>query len=328
MRAAWYERNGPAREVLTVGEMDTPDVGPGEVRVRVHASGVNPSDVKNRVGFRGRTIPFPRVVPHSDGAGVIDAVGEGVPASRVGQRVWTWNAQWRRPFGTAAQYVVLPSAQTVLLPEQTNFAEGACLAIPAITAHRCVFADGPVAGQTILVAGGAGAVGHYAVQLAKWGGATVITTVSSPEKAEHARLAGADHVLNYRQDDVPARVRALTDGEGVDRIVEVEFGGNLSLDLDVLKPNSVVAAYGSDAEPEPRLPFYSLISKDVTVRYVLMYILPDAARQAAIRDITTCLQGGALRHAIARRFPLAEIAAAHEAVESHKIVGNVVVDVD
>ena len=328
MRAAWYERNGPARDVIEVGDIPTPDPGPGEVRVKLRTSGVNPSDVKNRGGWRGRTISFPRVIPHSDGAGVIDAVGEGVPRTRLGERVWTYNAQWRRPFGTAAEYVVLPSAQAVRLPENIDFAEGSCLGIPTLTAHRSVFADGPVRGLTVLVSGGAGAVGHYAVQLARWGGATVITTVSSSEKAERARAAGASHVVNYRTENVVERVRDITAGEGVDRIVEVEFGGDLATDLAVLRSNGVIAAYGSDAEPEPRLPFYSLISQGVTVHYLLMYILPEAALQAALADITACLEGGVLQHAIARRFPLEETAAAHEAVESHQMIGNVVVDID
>lgn len=327
MRAAWYERNGPAREVLTVGQQDTPEAKPGEVLVRLRTSGVNPSDVKRRGGWRGQSMPFPRVVPHSDGAGTIERVGQGVSESRIGERAWTYNAAWQRPFGTAAEYVALPAAQAVRLPEGTDFAAGACLGIPAMTAHRCVFADGPVSGQTILVSGGAGAVGHYAVQWAKWGGATVITTVSSPEKAEHAHGAGADHVVDYRAEDVAARVRELTGGAGVDRVVEVAFGANLATDLDVIKPNGVIATYDSMADLEPRLPFYRFLTADLTVRFVLMYILPDAARHGYIQDVTACLEAGVLRHAVARRFPLADVAAAHEAVESGQVIGNIVVDV-
>src|SRR5262249_6861741 len=201
MRAAWYEKNGAAAEVLTVGEMETPRPGLGEVRVRLATSGVNPSDVKSRAGT-ARKIAFPRVIPHSDGAGEIDRVGEGVPPSRVGERVWTWNGQWKRPFGTAAEYVVLPSAQAVPLPAHIDFADGACLGIPALTAwHALALADAH-AGTTLLIAGGAGAVAHYAIQFAKARGTRVITTVSSPQKAEVARAAGADHTVDNKRENV------------------------------------------------------------------------------------------------------------------------------
>ena len=328
MRAVWYERKGPAREVLHVGHVDTPTAGLGEVRVRVHVSGVNPSDTKNRGAWRGNVdMPFPRVIPHQDGAGVIDQVGEGVPAARVGERVWLYEAQLGRPFGTAAEYIVLASANAVRLPDNTTFAEGACLGIPTLTAHRCVFADGPVEGQTVLVTGGAGAVGNYAVQLAKWGGARVITTVSSAEKAEVARAAGADHVLNYRTDDVVARIGEITGGQGVHRIVEVAFGANLPISQAVLRPRGVIAAYSSDAEPEPKLPFSAFLRKDATIRTVLVYVMDQAAHQAAIDDVMRYLEAGTLRYVIARHFSLDQIAAAHETVERGQAIGNVVVDV-
>ena len=210
MRAAYYEKNGPARDVLKVGEVETPRAGPGEVRVRLATSGVNPSDVKSRAGLT-RKIAFSRVIPHSDGAGTIDQVGDGVPAARVGERVWTWNAQWRRPFGTCAEYVVLPAALAVPLPDQIDFAAGACLGIPAMTAHHAVAVADAWAGSTLLIAGGAGAVGNYAIQFAKERGAVVITTVSSDAKAEVALKAGADHVINYRSEPVGERVMELTD---------------------------------------------------------------------------------------------------------------------
>ena len=209
MRVAYYERNGSARDVLRVGEVETPQPARNEVRVRLHTSGVNPSDVKNRAGLT-RKIAFPRVIPHSDGAGEIEAVGEGVPACRIGERVWVWNGQWRRPFGTAAQFVVLPAEQAVPLPANTGMDDGACLGIPAYTAYHAVVLAGVKEGSTVLVAGGAGAVGHYAVQFAKRRKATVITTVSSPEKAAIARQAGADHVIDYRRENVGARVKAIT----------------------------------------------------------------------------------------------------------------------
>ncbi|HLI28100.1 MAG TPA: NADPH:quinone reductase [Chloroflexota bacterium] len=328
MRAAWYERKGPAREVLQLGELPPPTPGPGEVRVRVHFSGVNPSDTKNRSGWQGNlAMPFPRIIPHQDGAGVIDAVGEGVPATRAGERVWVYEAQLGRPFGTAAEYVVVPSEQAVPLPPGVDLAVGACLGVPAMTAHYCVFADGPVAGQTVLVTGGAGAVGCYAVQWAKLGGARVLATVSSEEKAAVARAAGADAVLNYRAEDVAARVLELTGGAGVDRVVEVAFGANLSVTQAVLKPNGVVAAYSSDAEPQPRLPFRAFLQKNAVIRTVLVYVMPRAAHAAAVRDITTALEAGRLQHLIGRRLPLAGIAAAHEAVEQGAVLGKVLVEI-
>jgi NADPH2:quinone reductase len=326
MKAAWYEEKGGARDVLRVGEMAVPEMGPGEVRVRLHASGVNPTDVKGRSGWRGAArMPFPRIVPHQDGAGVIEGVGAGVPESRLGQRVWLFEAQWQRPFGTAAEYAVVPARQAVRLPEAASFEEGACLGIPAMTAHRCLFADGAIAGQSVLVAGGAGAVGYYAVQLAKWGGATVIATVSSKEQETLVRAAGADHAVDRKTEDVAARVQALTGGRGVDRVVEVAFGANLKTDLAVLAKNGVIATYASDDEHEPRLPFYPLMMAGVTVHFVLVYVMPEAAHEAAAKDITTCLEAGRLQHAITRRFSLDEIAEAHEAQERGHLGGKALV---
>lgn len=325
MRAAWYEKNGPAAEVLRVGEMPVPEPGPGEVRVRVVASGLNPTDVKSRAG--SRPMGFPRVVPHQDGAGVIDAVGPGVPAARVGERVWMFIVQFQRPWGTAAEFTVVPAKLAVTLPRATGFAEGACLGIPAVTAHRCLFADGPVAGQTVLVTGGAGAVGHYAVQLAKWGGARVIATVSSPAKAARAAAAGADHTVNYRTGDPAAEILALTGGAGVDRIVDVDFGGNLATSLKVVKVNGTIAAYASMGDAEPKLPFYALMTRNVTVRPVLIYTMPERAKDEAAADVVRLVEAGRLQHQIGARFPLARIVEAHEAQESGQVIGNIVVDV-
>ncbi len=327
MRAAWYEKLGNAQDVLSVGFVDIPEVGSGEVRVKVHASGVNPSDVKQRSGWGGLKMRHPRVIPHNDGAGVIEAVGEGVSPSRIGERVWIYEATLSRPFGTAAEYVVVASDNAVFLPDNTEFAAGACLGVPAMTAHYSVFQDGAVAGQTILVTGGAGAVGNYAIQLAKWGGARAIATVSSPEKAEIARAAGADYIINYKTEDVAARVKEITGKEGVDRVVEVDFASNIETNLAVLKRNGVIATYASDSNVQPQIPFYQLVYKNVTVHYVLVYVMPKAAHQAAAEDITTCLKAGVLNHVIAQRFPLAEIAAAHEAVESGRAIGNQVVEI-
>jgi len=326
MKAAFYDRNGPADDVLQVGEMPKQTPAAGEVLVRVHASGVNPSDVKSRTGLRSK-MAWPRVVPQSDGAGVIEAVGAGIDPARVGERVWIWNGQWQRPMGTAAEYIALPGLQASHLPDNTPFEAGACLGIPAMTAHRCVFADGPVAGQKILVTGGAGAVGHYAIQLARWGGAQVIATASGPEKAAHAKAAGADRVVNYKTEDVAAAVKDFTQGQGVDRIVEVEFGGNLSTSLACLKTNGIIATYASGAVMEPKLPFYPMMFQGVTIRMVLVYILPEAARRQSIQDINHALAQGALVHAIAETYPLERIAEAHKAVESGKMIGNVVVSI-
>jgi NADPH2:quinone reductase len=331
MRAAWYERTGPAREVLRLGELPDPVPGPGEVLVRIRTSGVNPSDTKQRGGWRGATPAFPKIVPHADGAGEIIAVGKGVEAERVGERVWLRNAvglyDASRGMGTAAELCALPSTQALPLPDSVDFAAGACFGIPASTAHRAVLADGAVAGQTILVQGGAGAVGHYAVQFAKLGGARVIATVSSPEKGSHARAGGADVVIDRRREDVTARVRDETDGQGVDRIVEVDFGANVAIDVAVIKVNGTIASYSSTSVPEPVFPYYPLAFRGVTLRLVQGYLLPPEAREAAFADITRFCEEGRLRHAVAARFSLDEIAAAHECVERGEALGNVVVDV-
>jgi NADPH:quinone reductase len=329
VRAAWYERTGPASEVLVIGELPAPAPATGEVLVRVHASGVNPSDTKQRAGWRGAKPAFARIVPHSDGAGEIVDVGADVSRARIGERVWLYNGvglyDAKRASGTAAEFIALPQAQAIPLPAPLNYEAGACLGIPAQTAHRAVFADGPVDGQTILVAGGAGAVAHYAIQFAKLGGARVLTTISSPEKAAHARAAGADTVIDRRAEDIVARVMEETGGAGVDRIVEVDFGANLALDVKIIKTNGVIASYSSTAAPEPTLPYYPLAFKGVTIRLVQGYNLPAAARQAAIAAINAFSVSGKLQHAIDTSFPLADIARAHERLESGRAIGNVVV---
>lgn len=323
MLAAWYERNGPAAEVLQVGKMEPTEPGPGEIRIRLHASGLNPSDVKSRAGTT-RKIAHPRVVPNSDGAGVVEKVGPSVAGFAPGQRVWCFNGQWARAFGTSAQSITLPAAQVARLPEGLDFAQGACLGIPVMTAHRCLFADGPISGQQVLVTGGAGVVGHYAVQLAKWAGAKVIATVSSDAKAEHARKAGADHLVNYRTERVAERVKALG---GVDRVVDVDLGANLADSLAVLRPNGVLAGYASMGKPVLELPFYGHLALNVTLRVVLVYTMPDAAKAAAVADIERWAKAGRPQFAIARRFPLAEAVAAHEFVERGDKIGHVVLDI-
>lgn len=326
MQAAWYEQTGAAKDVLKTGEIDKPEPGKGEVRVKIHCSGINPSDTKNRSGWEGMKMQFDRVIPHNDGAGVIDGVGEGV-SQRVGERVWLYETQLSRPFGTAAEFTVLPSEQAVTLPDSTSFAEGACLGVPAMTAHYCVFADGEVEGKTVLVAGGTGAVGNYAVQLAKWGGAKVIATVGSNEKKAIAKDSGADEVINYKSEDVADRVKEITQGEGVDRIVEVAFATNLKVNQEIIKPNGAIATYSSGESNNPEIPFLPFLLKNTLVRFVLVYAMPKQAHQAAAKDITTCLKEGVFKHLIAQKFPLSEIVTAHEAVEKGEGIGNIVIEI-
>jgi NADPH2:quinone reductase len=327
MRAAYYESVGLALDVMRVGERATPQPQAGEVRVRVHVSGVNPSDVKARAGARGALI-YPYVIPHSDGAGVIESIGSGVAPARLGERVWTWNAAWRRPFGTCAEFVCLPSEQAVTLPRNIEFDAGACLGIPAMTACHAALGDGSLSGKTVLVTGGAGAVGHYAVQVAKWSGARVITTVSGAAKAAHAKSAGADHVINYREQDVVKVIQELTAGAGVDRIIEVEFGGNLAVSNQVLKVGGVIAAYGSAAVPAPTLPFYPMMFNHTTVHMLLVYLLTGTQRQAACGLINRALDAGVLTHPIGARFALGDTAQAHVALETGSVIGNVVITID
>jgi NADPH2:quinone reductase len=329
MQAAFYERTGPAAEVLQFADLPDPQPGPGELRVRLRWSGVNPSDVKSRAGLRNPVMPFPRIVPHSDGMGVVDAVGEGVAADRIGQRVWVWNAAWGRPFGTAAQYIVLPQAQAVALPDNVADEAGACLGIPALTALHAVRMPGSdgagVAGQRVLVAGGAGAVGHYAVQFARLlGAAQVIATTSTAEKAALARAAGADVTIDYRQADAAAQLREATQGQGVDRIIELDIAANAALDVDALRPGGDLVVYGSGATPF-ELPFFPLIAKNLNLRFFIVYHLAPADRQRCEAALTGWLQRGALQHNIAQRLPLAQIAEAHDAVAQGRVAGNLVV---
>lgn len=327
MRATFYEALGPARSVLTVGEVETPSPQAGEVLVRLAASGVNPSDVKKRAGWLGGSLEYDRIVPHSDGAGTIEAVGDGVPCTRAGERVWVYNGQWNRAMGTAAEYIALPSNQAVALPDAVDFAAGACLGIPACTAHYALFWQGPVDGLTVLVQGGAGAVGQYAIQLAALSGARVIATISSPEKAAMARAAGAQATIDYKAEDVVAGVMDFTGGRGVDRIVEVDFGTNFKIDAAVLKQRGAIAAYSSSRAPQFEFDYYALGYKGARLTFVQVYMLNDVERAAAVADLTRIMVSGALRHDVRHRFPLHQIAEAHELMESGAILGNIVVDI-
>lgn len=327
MKAAWFESFGKAQQVIRIGERPTPAAAAGEVLVRMKTSAVNPSDVKKRAGSSPALLDQGFVIPNSDGAGVIEAVGAGVPSSRIGERVWVYQAQHGRRSGTAAEYLAIDARRAAPLPEPAGFEVGACLGIPVMTAHRCVFADGPVDGQSLLVTGGAGRVGYYAIQWAKSAGARVIATASRPEDERTCREVGADAVVNHRQAGWGERVKAANGGAPVDRVVEVEFGANLAEVLQCIGTGGTIATYSSMQAPEPKLPFYRMMFMDLTVRMVLVYVMPEAAKQAAIADIGRYLAEGRLRHRIAHRLPLEELARANELVEQGELRGCVVVDI-
>ncbi len=323
MLAARYENTGPASDVLRVEEIATPEPGPGEVLVRVRVSGVNPTDVKSRSGATG-PLRADFQIPDQDGAGVIEAVGEGVDRARVGQRVWLYFAAFKRPWGTAAEYTVIPADQAVPLPEGVSEDLGASLGIPALTAHRCLLADGPIDGRTVLVAGGAGSVGHAAIELATYLGAHVIATVSGEEKAELARRAGAHEVVNYRDDDAIDQVRAAAP-DRVHRVVEVALGANLELDVAVCARNAAISTYADDG-PAPELEVRRLMAANLVLRFVMVYVMGADAVRAAVEGVTDALEAGALTPLPLHRFGLEQAAAAHEAVESAAI-GKVLVDI-
>lgn len=325
MRAIWYDRTGPAREVLQLGDRPTPEPGQGQALIRVRASGVNPSDAGMRAG--PAPMAYPRITPNSDGAGVVEAVGPGVSPAWVGKRVWFYNGQRNgRAFGSAAEYIELDVDLLSVLPDQVSFAEGATLGIPCMTAHRSLFLAGSVQGRTVLVTGGAGAVGHYAVQLAAWAGASVIATVSSEEKAERARAGGAHHVIDYRREDVAARVRELTDGEGVHHVVDVDFGGNLAATLACVRLNGSIAYYATKGAREPVVPAGAMMGLNLQVSGVYLPVSPHEARRRAQADITRWIGTGERILSVAGRFPLEDCAGAHELVESGGKVGTVVVE--
>ena len=320
MRAAFYERNGTARDVMRVGDVETPHATAGEVRVKLAVSGVNPSDVKSRQGLT-RKIAWPRVIPQSDGAGTIDEVGAGVPKSRLGERVWIWNGQWKRPFGTAAEYIVLPSEQAAQLPDNVSFEAGACLGIPAMTAIHAVALADLEPQSRVLISGGGGAVSQYAIQFAKKRGAAVITTISSPEKASAASEAGADHCIDYKREDVGARMREVTGGALADCVIELDLSANAKLLPAVLRPKGRVVIYGTG--PEATLPSAFCLTNTIGLQFFLVYELDAAERAAALAGIAEASSW--LKHRIAQpTYTLDDIAAAHEAVERGSL-GNVVV---
>lgn len=324
MKAAWYDAQGDAEKVIQVGSFDKPICGDNEVIVKIFASGINPSDVKRRMGSRGK-MEYPKIIPHSDGAGIIETIGKNIDPQRLGERVWVYNGQWNRPFGTAAEYISINQELAIHLPNNIDFEIGACLGIPAFTAHRAVFGEGTVTNKVVLVTGGAGSVGYFAIQMAKWGGARVIATVSSDEKAKMAKEAGADFVLNYKTQNIANQVMMLT-GDGVDHIVEVDFGGNLETNVSILKINGSISTYASMGNTTPILPFYPLMQKSINIRLIFVYDLPKVARLSAVKDITQMLKDNSLNAKISHRFKLDDIVEAHKIIESGKTNGNVIIN--
>jgi NADPH2:quinone reductase len=325
MKAVWYDKQGPAREVLNYGDMPTPESGPGEVRIKLEASGVNPSDTYRRAGTAD-PMEYPRVIANSDGAGIVDQIGPGAKRYKVGDRVWLYNGQRNgRAFGTAAEYIALDENLVTSLPDNVSFAEGATLGVPGMTAWVCLFHAGPIDGQTVLVTGGAGAVGHYGIQLAKWGGARVITTVSSPQKAKIAHAAGADLVIDYKQEDVAERVRKFSP-TGVDRIVEVDFGGNIATTEKLLSRFSTVAIYATKGNVKPQVTVRVLTSKNVTIYCMQLPLTPMPLQRKAQAGMAEWLAGGRRIHMVAAQFPLKETVGAHLAVEAGTKLGTVIVD--
>ena len=328
MRAVRYTHTGPAAEVLERVDLPVPEPGTGEVLVAVAVSAVNPHDTKLRAGWREPRTDI-NIVPHGDGAGRIVAVGPEVAPSRIGERVWFFGAgHGAAHMGSAAQFTTVAAAHAARLPDTATYADGACLGIPALTAHRALFWDGPVRDQTVLVSGGAGAVGGYAIQLAKMDGATVVATVSSRAKAEFALDRGADYAVDYKTEDVVARISDITGGAGVDRIVEVDFGANVALNAKLLRSGGVIASYSSTRQPEPVFPYYDYGAKSATIHFVRDADIPESARQSAIAMITAALENGTLKHTIDSRYSLDEISAAHERQEGGGYIGKILIEVN
>jgi len=328
MQAVWYNKFGSAENVLEVGEYQTPEPAQGDVKVRIHASGVNPSDTKKRLGANPALLNNGPVIPNSDGSGEIVALGEGVNNRNIGERVWIYNAQFGRQEGTSAQFVCIPSNQAVWMPDNASYEIGAMMGIPAMTAHRCVCVDGSVDGQILLVTGGAGRVGYYATQWAKYFGATVIATGSSNKSVEHCKQAGADFVVGHPSNKTATEILEFTSGRKVDRIVDGDFGVNLPSALDVLKTNGVIATYSSMTNMNPVIPFVRMMFMDITVRMVLVYAMPGEAKQQAIEDITDMLTGGNFDHRVAATFPLEQSAKAHNEIERGDNYGSVIITIN
>ena len=325
MRAAYYERQGPAEEVLIIGELPMPEPGPDEVRVKIHVSGINPSDIKARTAFSAAMM-FSRIIPHQDGAGVIDAVGTNVPACRLGERVWIYEAQYGGASGTAAEFVVIPSGQAIALPDNVSYEVGAALGIPALTAHRCLFADGALTGRRVLVHGGAGVVGTAAILLAKWAGAWVATTVMDSRQASVAEANGADLVIYRSAEKIAETLNKATDGLGIDRIVDVNLKANLDTNMACLAQGGVISSYATlSATEELSIPLLQAMIHGCVFRFVYIYNVPAEAKRLAITDITACLNTGAYLPRVAMNLHLDKIADAHTSLESGSAIGKVLI---
>lgn len=326
VRAIVYDRFGAAKDVLQLKDLPKPIVKAGQVLVRLRASGVNPSDIRARAGGRPGIAkpPFPEIIPHSDGAGVIESVGEGVPESRIGERVWVWNGQWQRPFGTAAEYIALPAVQAVALPNNISFEEGAILGIPALTATHVVLGAGPVDGKTVLISGGAGTVGRLAVQVAAASGARVLATAHGDAEFAAAQSAGASIVLDYMSPTLAQDVLSATGDTLIDHAVEVEFGNNIEMLAQVISERGRIITYGSAREMRPTLPFYPLLFKAVSIDLILIYLLNDDERNRTIQNLTDLLTRGALDLRISETLPLEECAKAHEIIEAGSRAGSII----
>jgi len=328
MHAAWIEKFGTAKEVLILGEIAKPEAAAGEVLIRMKTTGVNPSDVKKRAGAFPDLLDSGLVVPHSDGAGVIESVGEGVSSQRVGERVWVYQAQFGRRFGSAAQYLAIDTARAAILPETTSFEVGACLGIPVMTSHRCVFLDGPVKGLTVLITGGAGRVGYYAIQWAKQAGARVITTASNDIDKGICESIGASFVVNHRQENWAEAVMSYTGGQKIDRVIDVEFGANLPEVLKLIGTGGAIATYSSTQIKEPKLPFLQMMYLNLSIHLVIVYAMPEEAKRAAIIDINNKLSNNELQHRVAHVLDFEDMVRSHELIEQGGFGGSVVVRID
>mgnify|MGYP001202929393 FL=1 len=326
MRAYFYNESGAASAVLNYGDFPSPIPKPGEVRVKLAVSGINPTDCKRRQ--TGRELgKFETIIPNNDGAGVIETVGNKVAPTRVGQRVWLFGAQANRPFGTAAEFCVVPDAYAIPLPDEVSFAEGACLGVPAVTAHRGLFGSGKITGLTILISGGTGRVGRYTLQMAKTAGALVISTAGSVEKCVEMKELGADYVFNYKTDNIESAVLEITNGKGVDRMVDVEFGSNIELAPKLIKSNGHLTAYGSDAIPTPKMPFYDFMFKNITIQAFSIFGMPEKAKFTAFKYINQMLETGSLHHRIDSHYSFDEMIIAHENLERNNLSGSCLVSI-
>ena len=327
MKAIWYEKFGSPQEVLKYGDFKSPKPKKGQVKIRVYASGLNPSDTKKRLGANQKLLEAGPVIPNSDGAGKIVDVGDKVSTDRIGERVWIYNGQFGQQEGTSAEFICVPESQAVYLPNNISYEEGAMMGIPAMTAHRCVLADGSVEGKTVLVTGGSGRVGYYAIQWAKYFGAKVIATGSTEESKKHCINAGADLVIGHPSEESTRKIIDFTNGNKVDRIIEGDFGINLNHILNVVKSSGIIATYSSVTDMNPSIPFMQMMFMDLTVRMVLVYIMPKNAKQQAIKDITFMLENGKLHNRVSKTYPLKQSADAHNSIEKGGNLGSVIITI-